>query len=222
MHSERWYSVLFGVVAVLVLTGGLVYALRGSSPEAPPADRSSPLSHGTGSIETPAVQVVSQTPTAPAAPAPVASSVSESPTAEPIAEATERTNPPPPSPSTSPTPFPNSTEPASSPSAGAASGAAVDLSGAWRIVDTITEGIGIGQTFAFDVTLLQSGAAVTGGNAELSLAGALTGATFVAQFNQPSGISGTFQWTLTDEGNGAGRSDSSVPNGGSSQLLRLR
>jgi hypothetical protein len=74
---------------------------------------------------------------------------------------------------------------------------------------------------SFDVDLQQTGSAVTGGNGQLNLSGRIEGATLLAQFSQPAlGYSGTFTWQL-DASGGAGDFRASVPNGGSSRLLRL-
>jgi hypothetical protein len=97
-----------------------------------------------------------------------------------------------------------------------------NLSGRWRIVDTVTEGAGTGESFVFDVTLAQTGTSLTGGNFELSIAGEVAGDVVTAAFTQPGGISGTFQWALDESGGAGGTFQSSVPNGGTSQLIRLQ
>ena len=95
------------------------------------------------------------------------------------------------------------------------------LNGRFRIVDTVTTGQGSGTVVSFDVSLQQNGAAVTGGNNELNLTGRMEGNMLQAQFVQPGlGYSGTFTWRLDGSG-GFGEFVTSVPNGGSSQLLRL-
>ena len=99
---------------------------------------------------------------------------------------------------------------------------AADFGGRWRIVDTVTAGEGAGQTFTFDVVLAQSGATLSGGNAQISLSGTVSGDTATVQFTQPSlGYSGTFVWTLTGRDAASGSFSSSVPNSGTSQLVRL-
>jgi hypothetical protein len=101
-------------------------------------------------------------------------------------------------------------------------GAQADFTGSWRIVDTITNGTGAGQTFSFDVTLNQAGSQISGGNAGLVLNGGLSGRTATVQFSQPSlGHTGTFVWSMDASGNAAGMFVSSVPNTGSSQLIRM-
>ena len=44
--------------------------------------------------------------------------------------------------------------------------AMVSFSGNWRVIDTITEGSGVGQTFTFDIHLVQVGNTLTGGTEE--------------------------------------------------------
>jgi hypothetical protein len=95
------------------------------------------------------------------------------------------------------------------------------LNGRFRIIDTVTTGQGSGTVVSFDITLQQNGSTVTGGNGELNLSGRMEGNTLRAQFLQPGlGYSGTFTWQL-DASGGSGQFTTSVPNGGSSQLLRL-
>jgi len=99
--------------------------------------------------------------------------------------------------------------------------AAPGLNGRFRIIDTVTTGQGSGTVVSFDVSLQQNGTTVTGGNGELNLSGRMEGNTLRAQFVQPGlGYTGTFTWQL-DASGGSGEFTTSVPNGGSSQLLRL-
>ena len=55
----------------------------------------------------------------------------------------------------------------------------------------------------------------------LRLTGIVSGSSLTAQFTQPTGITGAFSWTLDAGGSPSGSFQSSVPNSGNSQLIRL-
>lgn len=95
------------------------------------------------------------------------------------------------------------------------------LSGRFRITDTITSGNGAGTVVSFDITLQQTGSLVSGGNNDLSVSGRMDSGMLIAQFVQPAlGYSGTFRWRL-DASGGVGEFASSVPNSGTSRLVKL-
>ena len=98
------------------------------------------------------------------------------------------------------------------------------FAGTWRIVDTVVQGAGAGQTFTFQVTLTQSGATLQGGApGAITLSGTVAGNIATAQFTQPGlNLTGIFIWTLNADGNATGTFTSSVPNSGTSQLIRTR
>ncbi|MCC6770833.1 MAG: hypothetical protein IT360_06435, partial [Gemmatimonadaceae bacterium] len=53
--------------------------------------------------------------------------------------------------------------------------------------------------------------------------GTVAGNIATVEFNQPGlGLTGIFIWTLGADGNATGTFTSSVPNSGTSQLIRLR
>ena len=154
--------------------------------------------------------------------------IDEAPTATPQPSPTA-TFPPaataPPAPSATPVPpppAPPSSAPAPAP-APAQAPATADFTGAWRITDVVTNGAGAGQSFSFDVQLSQSGNAISGGNSGIVINGSVQGRTATAQFSQPSlGHSGSFTWTLSNDGrSGSGSFSSTVPNSGQSTLIRL-
>jgi hypothetical protein len=98
----------------------------------------------------------------------------------------------------------------------------VDFSGYWRIIDTVTEGQGAGETYSFDVLLPQSGDRLGGGNAGIVMVGRVNGATAQVSYEQRNlGYSGTFTWTMGADGNASGRLTNSSPNSGASYLIRL-
>ena len=138
----------------------------------------------------------------------------------------ERQTAPPPA-NVAPTPLPLAPAPAATasppppPPAPQAQGVPA-LNGRFRIVDTVTEGEGAGLVVSFDVDLRQSGSTVSGGNDEISLSGQVEANTARVQFVQPRlGYTGTFLWLLNASG-GSGTFSSSVPNRGTSQLVRMQ
>jgi hypothetical protein len=113
---------------------------------------------------------------------------------------------------------PNPPGPAQQPPA--STGAAANFSGSWLVVDTVTTGNGAGQTFSFEVTLTQSGNSLSGGNSGIQMSGVVSGATATLTYVQPAlGLTGTFNWTMSG-GAASGTFTSSVPNAGTSQLVR--
>lgn len=99
-----------------------------------------------------------------------------------------------------------------------------NFAGNWRIVDTVVQGRGAGQTYAFFVTISQTGSALQGGAAgAISLSGTVAANVATVEFTQPTiGVTGIFIWTLNADGNASGTFTSSIPNSGTSQLIRLR
>lgn len=225
--TDRRYSIAIGVAALLVLAAVLFAAFSAAAGdgEAPADEEPTAMAtsggRGSTAIETlPPSELPAVTPT----PSP---SPTEAPTEEATPNATEEsptTTPEPieepptptPEPVDTPTPTVEATAPPD-PSAAAPPG----LSGRWRIVDTVTDGAGAGQIFTFDVVLTQSGSSFSGGNFELSLSGVIAGDSITAQFAHPSGITGSFAWTLGADGTASGAFESSAPNSGTSQLIRL-
>jgi hypothetical protein len=221
--TERRYFLAIGAMAALLLAALVFLWVReASGGDAVLPDASiprGPLSGGTGSIET-GTPMAKTLPTSTPMQSPEAAELSTPPatrvtTAEPTVAPTPVPSPPPSPATVAATPVPRPA--AETPVALEAS----NLSGRWRIVDTVAEGAGVGQTFSFDVVLTQSGFSFSGGNLELSLAGNVGGSSVTAQFTQPSGITGSFSWSLGPGGNGSGTFQSSVPNSGTSQLIRL-
>lgn len=97
-----------------------------------------------------------------------------------------------------------------------------DYIGVWRITNTVTSGVGTGQTLTFQIHLYQSGETIYGGNAELNLRGSYDGTTFQAGFSQPNlGYTGTFSWTMLTNSYGVGSFQSTAPNAGNSVLEAL-
>ena len=118
-----------------------------------------------------------------------------------------------------PAPQPPAATPAEQPTL--ARTATANFGGNWTIVDTVTEGAGVGSAYSFDVALVQSGSALQGGNFQLFVVGRVDGNTATLQFNQPGpGFTGLFVWTMDGTGNASGSFTTSVPNGGTSQLIR--
>lgn len=199
------YLLIGGLASVVVgaLPALLVLAAQGDSPSA--------ASSSVSPTPPPAV-VRSITPTATlTAPIATAGSVTAPPT-------TALT----PAPSASPLPTPlATTPPVASPQATTTPDVA-DFSGAWRIIDTVTEGAGAGSTFSFDVRLTQLGSALSGGNLELSITGRVSGNTAAMTFAQPAlGYTGSFTWVMGPGRRAQGTFQSSAPNAGTSVLAPL-
>ncbi len=125
------------------------------------------------------------------------------------------TPPPTPQPTAPPPPAPTQAPPPPAPS---------NFAGTWRIVDTVVQGAGAGQSFAFQVVITQSDSELRGGaSGVIALSGTVAGNIATAQFTQPGlNFTGIFIWTLNADGNATGTFTSSVPNSGTSQLIRLR
>jgi hypothetical protein len=207
--SERPYFIVLAAIGALTMVGVAVFwvsaASGGADGDSVAYESGSPTA-GTG----PAAAVTEQatpaeTPTPTRAPSTPVVLVPPTDVPSPVATPAATLEPPTPEP------------PASTP---AASAAGTDLSGRWRIVDTVTEGAGAGQSFTFDVTLTQSGASLMGGNAELSIGGEVADGSLSATFSQPGGITGTFLCRFAGD-TGSGTFQSSVPNSGTSALSRL-
>jgi hypothetical protein len=131
---------------------------------------------------------------------------------------------PPPAPTRAPAPTqaPSVAQSAPIPTQAAPPPATANFSGVWRIVDTVTEGSNIGQTYTFDVRLSQTGAIVTGGNSGIAISGRVEGATASLAYGQPAlGYSGTFTWTMNSSGVAQGSFTNSYPNAGTSSLVRI-
>jgi hypothetical protein len=97
-----------------------------------------------------------------------------------------------------------------------------DFTGRWRITDTVTGGANAGESFTFDVSLVQQGATLTGGNDEIVLSGYVTGETAVIEYVQPAlGYAGTFVWTKLGPNQAQGTFTNSYPNSGTSTITRL-
>lgn len=196
-----------GLLATFAIAGAIVVAvaaffLGGSDDtEGDPTDEATTVSvPATTTPTTGPARTTTPAATASATPAPAAT-----PAPTPTSAATE---PPRPTPTVA---APVSPEPSS-------------FAGTWRIVDTILQGRGAGQSFAFQVSINQSGNSISGGAAgAITLAGTVAGNIATVEFNQPSlGVTGIFIWTLGADGDATGTFTSSVPNSGTSQLVRLR
>ena len=144
-------------------------------------------------------------------------------TAAPIREAPRATQAPPPTPTPPATqrssrrsPTPAAAEPT------AAAAAQADFTGLWRILDTVTQGVGAGESFAFDVVLQQHGVLITGGTEGIQITGRVDGQTATLTYRQAElGYTATFTLTLVDGMWGGGTFRSSV-NAGTSTLHRLQ
>ena len=155
------------------------------------------------------------------------------PTPPPTSTPAPTPTPPPPAPvpptpvpvfpTAAPPPPPAPTPPAPPPAPPAPQQASANFSGRWRIVDTVEQGAGSGQTFEFDVGLTQSGSQLTGGNSGIVMSGTVNGRTAQVQYVQPAlGYTGTFTWTMGPDGNAFGAFTNSLPNSGRSSLIRLQ
>lgn len=97
-----------------------------------------------------------------------------------------------------------------------------DFTGLWRVLDTITQGLGSGESFAFDVVLQQNGVLISGGAEGIQITGRVDGQTATLTYRQPDlGYTATFRLTLVDGTWGGGTFTSSV-NAGTSTLHRLQ
>jgi hypothetical protein len=219
--AERQYflaiAALAAVVALVIGAFWLGTSVNGGS-DGPPLDRAAlqtPVVERT-QVSTPVTTSPSAGPTASTTPSATPTTPSPTPVEEPDGVETPTVVVIEPSPVQTPEPTIETRDAAPAAEAGSAS-----LTGNWRILDTVTEGAGSGQSFTFDVALVQSGSSLQGGNFELSIVGTVDGGSVIAQFAQPSGITGTFSWTVIDDGSASGTFESSVPNSGTSQLIRL-
>ena len=125
---------------------------------------------------------------------------------------------------TQPAPAPTQSPPPAAPAPSSPPQAAnANFSGVWRIVDTVTQGSNVGQTYTFDVSLNQNGNVIAGGNSGILISGRVEGTTAYLEYSQPAlGYSGTFTWTMAGGGGSAqGTFTNSYPNAGTSSLVRL-
>ncbi len=99
-----------------------------------------------------------------------------------------------------------------------------NFAGNWRIIDTVLGGQGAGQTYAFFVSITQTGAELRGGApGAIEFSGTVAENIATVQFTQPTlGVTGIFIWTLAADGNASGTFTSSIPNSGTSELIRVR
>ena len=131
------------------------------------------------------------------------------------------TTPPPPTPTLTqraePTPVPATATRTPTP----APRPAGSLSGRWEIVDTVTYGPGVNESYTFVVQLRQTGSAVSGSGGGLELTGERQGDRVVVSFER-SGGAGFFIWIVqaSDRLTGTFRDDGAA-NGGSSVARRL-
>lgn len=124
-------------------------------------------------------------------------------------------------PTTAATAQPTATLAATQPPSAAAP---ASFAGNWRVVDTVLGGQGAGQTYAFFVSITQTGAELRGGApGAIEFSGTVAANIATVQFAQPTlGVTGIFIWTLNADGNASGTFTSSIPNSGASELIRLR
>lgn len=217
---NRYLLPAAGLLATFLVSGVIVFAvasffLGGSDDEGAPA----PTSTATRTIEV--TPTSTPTPTRTSTPSPTPGSTL-APTSTPTLSALPTVAPtqplPPPTPASAEPlrPAPTQAAPVSS--------APASFAGAWRIVDSVLQGRGAGQTFSFQVSITQAGDTIQGGTSGvIALAGAVAGNIATVEFSQPAlGITGIFIWTLGADGNASGTFTSNVPNSGTSQLIRLR
>jgi hypothetical protein len=212
------YLVPVAALFVTFVAGGLlfftVFTLTDSSDEgvafeAAATVTSTPTPSPTTELPSPAA--TSTTVPGPAATAPTATS---SPTTAPTAAPTN-------TPTAVPTVAPTAQPPAT-PVATAIPPAS--FAGSWRIVDRILGGQGAGETYAFFVSIAQTGAELRGGApGAIEFSGTVAGNIATVQFSQPTlGVTGIFIWTLGADGSASGTFTSSIPNSGTSELVRLQ
>ena len=223
-NRERVFVAGLVVVHVVAMTAvlGLVFGWWSSDPEEPasvaPVTEPGPGAGVDGPTITPtaSLSLITATPVTPTATPEAATATPEPPSPSPTPEPTS-------TPAVTDTPVPQpATATPTAPPAAPASGPA-DFSGRWRIVDTVTEGSNAGQSFSFEVTLVQDGKQVSGGNSGIQMAGVVSGDTALLEYSQPAlGYTGTFIWTMVSEDRATGSFTSSHPNAGTSTLLRLQ
>ena len=153
-------------------------------------------------------------------------SVPEAPTVtvapQPTREAPKATQAPQPSPTPQATQRPSRQSPTPAAAEPTPAPTPADFTGLWRILDTVTQGVGAGESFAFDVVLQQNGVLVTGGTEGIQISGRVDGQTATLTYRQPDlGYTATFTLTLVDGMWGGGTFRSSV-NAGTSTLHRLQ
>lgn len=97
-----------------------------------------------------------------------------------------------------------------------------DFGGTWTVQYTITEGLGAGESYAFDVSLEQNGRSLRGGNDGVVVTGIVDGQTATLTYRQPAlGYTATFTLTLVD-GNWGGGAFTSAVNSGTSRVQRVQ
>lgn len=217
---NRYLLPAAGLIATFLVSGVIVFAvasffLGGSDDEDAPA----PTSTATATRTAEATPTSTTTPTPTPTRTPTATPSPE-PTPTPTSAPTVAPTPPPPPPTPAPTepprPAPTQAPPLTA--------APANFAGAWRIVDSILQGRGAGQTFTFQVSITQTGNSIQGGApGAIALSGTVAGNIATVEFSQPGlGITGIFIWTMGADGNATGTFTSTVPNSGTSQLIRLR
>ncbi len=101
----------------------------------------------------------------------------------------------------------------------------VSVTGKWTMVDTVTFGPSLGQTFNFTLDFLERGTTISGSGSGLTFSGTRTGNKIHVEFTR-SGGSGFFDWTLGTDGRLTGtyqdKSANGDVNGGTSVLNRAR
>ncbi len=205
MHLRDITSVVLATTVMLISVFGVLFffstqCFAPSSPRVATAPQATSTATASGTIEA----------------TPTQEAENDAPPATPAATSTSTSTPPSPTAAA-----PTSTPAAQQPSATPASSTQADFSGSWVVIDTVTSGTGAGQTFSFEVTLTQSGSQLSGGNSGILIQGQVEGRTAWATYTQPAlGLTGTFSWTMSSAGAAAGSFTSSVPNAGTSQLVR--
>jgi len=211
---NRYLLPAVGLLATFAVSGLIVFTVAsfflGGDDDASEGTPTATSVARVAATSTPPPAPATATPTPTAAPTPTPTpALTPTPTPQPTPSATPiATEPPRPAP-TQPAPV---------------TPALANFAGTWRIVDSILQGRGAGQTFSFQVSITQAGASIQGGaTGAIALAGTVAGNIATVEFSQPGlGISGIFIWTLGADGNATGTFTSNVPNSGTSQLIRVR
>jgi membrane peptidoglycan carboxypeptidase len=122
-------------------------------------------------------------------------------------------------PTATPRPQPNQ-NPGRGPDGGGPPGQRRSFTGEWRITNVITSGFGAGDTITFDVRIVHDGNMLSGGNDAIQFFGTIDGDVAYLNFVQTSpSLTGTFQWTFTDDG-ARGTFTTSAPSSGTSTLIQ--
>jgi hypothetical protein len=189
-----------GLVVVVLLMAGFAGGRTGGAAAGRGPERSSVLGFAAPTA-TPTTSPVT----------PVTASPTERPVASPASTASTTPATATAAPTLSPTPPP------------AATAAAVsNISGRYRLIDTISSGPYAGQQYAFNVTLTQLGSAVSGNGGGLKLTGNRIGNHLHLEFSRGKGT-GRFDWEIQADGNLAGTfTDDAAGNSGASSATRGR